>query len=140
MAYKFKGMFPLATMLGEMLTREARARWPGATVVPVPPRAAAVRERGWDPVLRLCTTMKHSGLDVRPLLVRENGVAQKTLDYAHRLTNMTGMVSLRQGPSVPLALVLVDDVMTTGATLSECARVLKEAGARSVGALVIAAD
>ena len=58
---------------------------------------------------------------------------------AARARNVHGAFALRRGRSVTgKRVVLVDDVLTTGATTEECARVLRRAGAASVGVLVLA--
>jgi predicted amidophosphoribosyltransferase len=62
------------------------------------------------------------------------------LDYEGRLENIRGTIGLRPGACVPEATVLLDDVLTTGATLSECARVLRAYGAQTVYAMTVAVD
>lgn len=66
---------------------------------------------------------------------------QKDLSPEARRRNVAGAFSVRSGMEKAVSgahIVLVDDVLTTGATLSACARVLKKAGARRVDALVLA--
>jgi predicted amidophosphoribosyltransferase len=64
---------------------------------------------------------------------------QTAFDRAERMQNLHNAFRLRQGRDVRgLRVLLVDDVLTTGSTLSECARVLKEAGASSVYAATAA--
>jgi len=61
------------------------------------------------------------------------------MSVAKREENVKGAFSLRKPVLVAgRSIILVDDVMTTGATMSECARILKAAGARSVLAVVAA--
>ncbi len=64
------------------------------------------------------------------------------LRKVERLTNLVNAFALspRQTSPKGLHILLIDDVCTTGATLKECARVLKKAGAASVKALVLARD
>jgi predicted amidophosphoribosyltransferase len=65
--------------------------------------------------------------------------SQTALDSAARLANVQGAVRLRRPALVAGRHVMgVDDILTTGATLSECARCLREGGAATVGALTVA--
>jgi predicted amidophosphoribosyltransferase len=73
------------------------------------------------------------------ILVREDRPAQQTLTAAQRASNLSGALTARVQLHTERVL-LVDDVATTGATLSACADVLVAAGAREVRALVFARD
>ncbi len=88
---------------------------------------------------------RHHGIVVRRILTRADGLQQKALDLQGRAANMRGKIGIakifmRQPCAVPSDPVLLDDVLTTGATLSECARALKAAGSVRVDAVAIAAD
>jgi predicted amidophosphoribosyltransferase len=64
---------------------------------------------------------------------------QPSLDFNQRFANVTNAFAVRKGHVFDgKCICLVDDVMTTGATLNECARVLKQAGAKAVYSFVIA--
>jgi predicted amidophosphoribosyltransferase len=64
---------------------------------------------------------------------------QTAFDRSERMENLHGAFRLRKKADVRhLRVLLIDDVLTTGATLSECARVLKKAGAASVYAATAA--
>lgn len=111
---------------------------------PVPSSAAAVRQRGFDHAWRLATTtasvLSSTGARVRSerLLVPARRVAdQSGLSIEQRALNLAGALRCRPGPGG--LVVVVDDVMTTGATLVEATRALQAAGHQVVGAAVVAA-
>ncbi len=62
------------------------------------------------------------------------------MNYQERLENMRGRIGYRGEARGIADCILIDDVFTTGATLSECARILKERGARQVDCLSLALD
>lgn len=114
-------------------------------LVPVPSARAAVRRRGDDPALRLARAAANAvarhGVPARclPVLAHRRRVAdQAGLTAADRLANLRGALAARR--DLPNArLIVVDDVVTTGATLAEAARALRLAGAEVLAAAVVAA-
>ena len=82
----------------------------------------------------------HLSVDFRPTLERIHYTTTQTaFDRAERMRNLRGAFRLRKKADVrDLRVLLIDDVLTTGSTLSECARVLKEAGAHSIHAATAA--
>jgi ComF family protein len=104
-------------------------------IVPVPLHPARKRERGFNQAELLAECLsEHLSLPLRPALERVHYTTTQTaFDRAERMQNLRGAFRLRKKGDVrSLRVLLIDDVLTTGSTLSECARVLKEAGARSV--------
>lgn len=114
------------------------------TIVPAPTRRSAARRRGGDPVARLAAAAvaAHPGLDVVPAL-RMTALARDSVGLrpAARERNIAGRVLLRGRPAeLPRTEVLiVDDIVTTGATARESVRVLRSAGVRVAAVLAIAA-
>lgn len=144
-AYKLGGRRSLRRFFAAELESAYRGRWAGLTIVPVPPSPGKLRVKGWDQVAAIAAVLAARGLPVRSLLRRApGGAAQKSLDFAGRAANLRGRIMLRRGRGSRIErlgpLVLLDDVLTTGATLGECARVLKAGGASAVYGLVVAAD
>jgi len=135
---------------GGMAERMARLAWPEdvvaerAALVPVPLAAARERERGFNQS-RLLAEALAPRWKVRiwdKCLRRERGTESQTrLTPGERLRNVAGAFRASAGPSDPLRgahVVLVDDVVTTAATLSACAHALYDGGARIVSCVTFA--
>ena len=124
----------LATPLAAALHRAVP---PGLAVefAPVPTSRAAYRRRGYDPVALL---LRRAGERPAGVLrvVRRTSV-QKSLGVAGRAANLRGAFAAK-GPLEGRTFLLVDDILTTGATLDEAARALSEAGGTVVGAATLA--
>jgi ComF family protein len=137
--YKFRNRLRLAPVLAEFYAETLRARFPGAVLVPAPANPQAARRRGWDPVERICRVLESKfGFACSRALSRRAGPPQKLLGYEERLRNLRGTILLRRSP--PAEPLLLDDVFTTGATASECARLLRMGGASRVHVLTLAID
>lgn len=108
---------------------------PTAALVPIPTSRAAFRRRGYRVVDLVAA---RAGYRVTPLLLPTRQTAdQRGLDHDRRLANVAG--SLRARDAASRRVIVVDDVVTTGATLAEAVRALEAAGAVVVGAATIAA-
>lgn len=111
-------------------------------LIPVPLHAKRRRKRGYNQSELLCREI--SGIlqvpyDGEALMRTRNTRSQTGLNREERLENMDGAFTLGKGfDPAGMRILLVDDVCTTGATLYECAKVLLEAGAEDVRALVAA--
>ncbi len=113
----------------------AAARGDGVEVVAVPGTRAAYRRRGYDPVRLL---ISRAGLGAsRVFSAARPHRSQKQLGAGERDRNLRGTFRLRRSVAGH-RILLIDDVVTTGATLREAARVLREGGAEVVGAAVVA--
>ena len=111
-------------------------------VVPVPLYARKRRERGYNQAALLASALAvRMGVPFRGNVLRRAlpTPSQTRLTAAQRLHNVKGVFSVPWSRRAEGArIVLVDDVMTTGATVNECARTLKAAGAASVMVLTVA--
>ncbi len=140
---KFEQIEPLgewfADRLREIATRE---RIEADLVVPVPLHRQRQRERGYNQADLIARPLaKQLGLPYRAvLLVRTRPRPNKqVLSFEERWESVRGAFATRPGSQVDnLRVLLVDDVMTTGATLDACARALRAAGAKSVLGLTVA--
>ncbi|HZQ33311.1 MAG TPA: ComF family protein [Mycobacterium sp.] len=107
------------------------------TLVPAPTRRSAARRRGGDPVTRIATAARVDGVHVvAALRMRAMTRDSVGLSTTARQANVVGRVKLRR--AVGGDVILVDDIVTTGATATESVRILHSVGARVVGVLAIA--
>jgi predicted amidophosphoribosyltransferase len=153
LAHKERGALRLAGPLGIALARAVHSAVGAVTgpvlLIPVPSAARAVRARGHDPTLRLARAaareLRRGGAAVRaaPVLRHTRKVAdQAGLGAVERQRNLHGALSVpvRLVPALADArLILVDDLVTTGASLAEAARALRAAGRPAHAAATVAA-
>lgn len=110
-------------------------------IVPVPLHVARLRRRGYNQSLELARPLAHAwNLPLLPNALQRIRAteAQTTLDAKARRRNVRGAFRVTPGTALPSHIAVLDDVMTTGATLSECVRVLKRAGAERVDVWALA--
>jgi competence protein ComFC len=143
--FKYGGEVWLGTLLSDFLVQGVRdPRLKDRSfdaVVPVPLHPLRRREREFNQAEVLSRELaKRQGLAVWEALDRlRYTVTQTHFDRRRRMQNLRDAFGLRRNAPVRgKDLLLVDDVLTTGSTLDECARVLLAAGARSVRALTVA--
>ncbi len=162
LAHKERGRLGLVGVLGAALAGSVEAAVDGAgsretspagalvVLVPVPSSRSATRARGHDPMLR---TARRAAAELRargrparvarPLVLDRAVRDQAGLGATERSANVSGAhrVRARRLPrgAAPALVVVVDDLVTTGASLTEAARALSAAGVRPCAAAVIAA-
>ncbi len=145
---KYRGKTQLAQPLGWLMHAVYRHCWQPPSVdliLPVPLHRRRLRERGFNQALLLiCRWPRVAGEPRVPVdggvLVRTRATApQAGLDRRARRSNIAGAFVVQRPERVDgRRLLLVDDVITTGATVGECARVLKQSGAERVDVLALA--
>lgn len=108
----------------------------------IPLSKKRLRQRGYDQARLIAEEIAaKTGLPCRQLLqkVKNNSVQSLTRDAKQRRENVAGVYALDDGADVSgLRILLVDDVVTTGATMSEAARILRKEGAKSVFGVTLA--
>jgi predicted amidophosphoribosyltransferase len=155
LAHKEQGRLSLARPLGRALalscfavltTIASPSRVDGLRLVPVPSVPSRIRDRGHDPLLRVTRecrrALRAAGVPaaVYPLLRPAREVEdQSGLSAAARLENLAGAFDVTAHRSREGPVIVVDDIITTGATAAEATRALTRTGADVVGVAVIAA-
>lgn len=135
--FKFRGAVGAAEVLGGLTAQCAAERYAGEfdAVTWAPVSGKRLRERGYDQARLLAEAMCRRWDTVPTAMLRKTAdtPAQSGLaDAARRRANVLGAYQAEEDAVRGRRILLVDDIVTTGATLCECARVLREAGAESV--------
>jgi ComF family protein len=144
---KYGGVRPAAGVLGRMLAEVMQglgSEFRSAVVVPVPLHSSKLRQRGFNQAEEIArATLKNlnrSELTLKAVLERRRATASQTgLSDHQRQANVRGAFVVASPEHIAdNDVLLVDDVLTTGATVSECARVLRRAGAARVFVATVA--
>jgi len=142
--FKYNGEFHHLPLLAEWLEEGFSRHYAGETftaLVPVPLHFTRRKARGFNQALELAQMLgKRVGLPVTSCLERIKPTETQTnLTRAQRLKNLTGAFAMKRGFDVTgEALLVLDDVFTTGTTVDSCAKVLHRAKAARVCALTVA--
>jgi ComF family protein len=144
---KFRGASGLADAMAAQVAAGAPAGWlehpadrgPPA-LVPVPLHPARQRRRGFNQAESLARAVaKRTGLPVARCLCRDGPrTPQVGRGRVERLSGVCGAIELRRGHESPARAIIVDDVITTGATVAACAAALRAAGGRELAAIAYA--
>lgn len=132
-ALKFRRLLPVADLIADRIQWLAPSTILSGTIVPVPTAPLRSALRGFDPAAEIAAALaRRTELPVQACLSRKGGGRQ----VGKRRSERIGHPPLIQARGqVPRSVLLIDDVLTTGATLSSCARALRSAGAIRIVAI-----
>ena len=139
--FKFHGDLAAGAVLATLMQWSLDPAERPDALIPVPLHGSRLRQRGYDQALELGKALsRECRLPLcRDRLVRVRAThAQTELGAADRQRNMRGAFGLRGAAPLPRHVALIDDVMTTGATLGECAQALRAAGVERVDVWTVA--
>jgi predicted amidophosphoribosyltransferase len=135
-ALKFRRLLPVAALMAARIEALAPSHLLSGAIVPVPAAPGRLRARGFDPTGELAAVLAaRLELPLAACLVRRGGRRQVGRRRAERLA---APPLVRAVGEAPRSVLLVDDVLTTGATLSACTQALRAAGAARVVAITFA--
>jgi ComF family protein len=135
-ALKFRHLLPVADLMADRIQWLAPAHMLSGAVVPVPPAPSRLRRRGFDPAGELAAALaERLETPLEACLARRGGRRQVGRRRAERLGQPP---RIHASGIAPRSVLLVDDVLTTGATMTACAQALRAAGAARVVAVTFA--
>ena len=135
---KFQCIRAASASLAEILADTLSQLPPATILVPIPTATAHIRERGFDHTLLLTQQLaKRRGLSWKPLLQRVTSTKQRGAGREMRIAQAKSAFKVRGLLDDTLPYLLIDDVVTTGATLHYAAMALREGGAKEVWAAAV---
>jgi ComF family protein len=134
--YKYGEMLMICAFFGQMLSEKVTANSIDL-IIPMPMHPARIKERGFNQALEIAKVFGKEKLDYRSAIRQKLTPPQASLPLKDRVKNIKGAFKI-ETDLTGKRIAIVDDVMTTGASLNELAKTLKKAGASHVECWVIA--
>jgi predicted amidophosphoribosyltransferase len=129
-ALKFRRLLPVAELMADRIQWLAPGTLLSGTIVPVPTAPLRSALRGFDPAAEVAAALaQRTELPLSTCLARRGGGRQVGKRRAQRIGHPP---RIQARGEVPRSALLIDDVLTTGATLASCAQALRQAGALRV--------
>ncbi|MEQ1602694.1 MAG: ComF family protein [Methylophilaceae bacterium] len=138
--YKYQHQLVMAEALGTLMAQALMNQPQPDLIIPMPLHSQRLQQRGFNQSLeisRVIAKQLHIKLDYQSCVRTRFSAPQASLPFKERISNMRGAFACEQRFD-GLHIALVDDVMTTGASLNELAKTLKQAGAGQVESWVVA--
>ena len=138
-SFKFRNVKAASIDLADLLHRRLPTLPSSAVLVPIPTTSIHIRERGYDHMLLITKQLARlRRLKIETVLVRDNVLTQHHATRAERLIQATSAFKIEGALDASKTYIIVDDVITTGATIKQAALLLKNAGAKTIWVAVIA--
>lgn len=139
--WKLQGYRKLAYVFAKKVLEIYNNFFSDYVIVPVPPRPGKIKKQGWDQINDLMNYLKlQQDIKFMNLLVRTEKEQQKKLNREQRLAHKGTSYIFNKNFSkkeLPKKVVIIDDILTTGVTLENCALALKKAGVETVVAITV---
>jgi competence protein ComFC len=137
----------LANIIGRhliLIKKNSEEFWVNAALIPIPMEIKKMKRRGYNQAQELASELSkitQAPMIIKNLIKIRKTISQTKLSAKERQENLTNAFAIKNPDQIRgKKIFLIDDVYTTGATMGECARVLKDAGAKSVWGITIARE
>ena len=135
--FKFKNMKASAAELADLLDKRLPPLPNGTVFVPIPTAPSHIRERGYDHTLLITKELARKRLlPVKQVLLRHNELTQHRVGRKERFIQAETAFTVKSALDPELMYVIVDDVVTTGATITQAAKLLRQARAVNICAAI----